>query len=413
MTIQGTAGTLTNSVRTAYSNVYLEGAKEARVYDMFATPAGSYGVEQAAALNSTIQIPFLSDMQITETAISQVSDINPQTLRDATFTLTPVSRADALQVSEILKLEAYTNYGESLYKRIGRNMMETVDLLAQAAALKGENLIRATVRTSLDAGTTAHNISSASFTQARSTLEGLRCPAYVGNGRSQFLALGHPDVFFDMRVANDIVSVAYYQDKEILFNGEIGSYENFKILTPTWAKVFYGAGAANGSTQATTLSTAANALATTFNVGTAGSNIQAGRYLNIGTRETGNTHYPMNERVKVYASYSTGLTISAIGEGANGGLRFPHASGEAVNNNDSVYPVVWGSPASLVKLYANGLGAGDPLASGMDEYGCVVGPKLDGIVNQFWSIGWKWYGQYGRISENWLVRGEFSTRQDA
>lgn len=413
MTVQQTAGSLTNSVRTAYSNVYLEAAKEARVYDMFSTPAGSYGVEQAAALNSTIQIPFLSDMQITETAISQVADINPQTLRDASYTLTPVSRGDALQVSEIMKLEAFTNYGESLYKRIGRNMMETVDLLAQAASLKGENIIRSTVRTSLDAGTTAHNISNVSFSQARAALEGLRCPAFVGNGRSQFLALAHPDVFFDMRVSNDIVSVAYYQDKEILFNGEIGSFENFKILTPTWAKVFYGAGAANGTTQATTVSTAVNALATSINFSTAGNNIQAGRYMNIGTRETGNTHYPMNERVKIYTTYTTGLTASIIGEGANGGLRFPHASGEAANNNDSVYPVVWGSPASLVKLYAEGLGSGDPQATGTGEYGCVVGPVLDGLLHQFWSIGWKWYGQYGRISENWLVRGEFSTRLDA
>lgn len=412
MTVQQTAGQLTNSVRTAYTATYLEGAKEARVYDMFATPSGAYGVEQAAALNSTIQIPFLSDMQITETSISQVADINPQILRDATYTLTPVSRADALQVSEIMKLQAFTNYGESLYKRVGRNMMETVDLLAQAAALKGGNVIRATVRTSLDAGTTAHNISNVSFTQARSTLEGLRCPAFVGNGRSQFLALGHPDVFFDMRVSNDIVSVAYYQDKEILFNGEIGSFENFKILTPTWAKVFYGAGAANGTTQATTLTTAVNALALTIPLGTA-TNATAGRYLNIGTRETADTHYPMNERVKVNVSWTTGLTATIIGEGANGGLRFPHASAEAVNNNDSVYPVVWGSPASLVKLYAEGLGDGDPLASGAGEYGCIVGPTLDGLVHQWWSIGWKWYGQYGRISENWLVRGEFSTRLDA
>ena len=36
-------------------------------------------------------------------------------------------------------------------------------------------------------------------------------------------------------------------------------------------------------------------------------------------------------------------------------------------------------------------------------------PKEGGIVNQFASIGWKYYGQYGRWVESWIIRGEFSS----
>lgn len=412
MTVQQTGGTLTNSVRTAYGNKYIEAAELARVYDQLATPVGAQGVERAAELDSTVQVPFISDMQVTETSISQVADINPQTVRDAVATITPVSRADAIQVSELLNLEAYTNYGEMQYKLIGKNMAETVDLLAQAAALKGGNVVRATARASLDAGSTAHNLNGLTFSLAEARLTTTKCPPFMGNGRKQWLALGHPDAFYDLRSSGDVLSVALYQDKEILFNNELGTYGAFKIMGDPWAKVFAGAGAANGSTQATTLSTPANALALTIIVATA-TNIVAGMWLNIGTKETGNTHFPMNERVMVSADYASGSTINIIGEGVNGGLRFPHASGEAVNNGDSVYPVVYGAPGSLAKIYAENLGAGQPFTQQMGQFGAIIGPTYQGLVNQWRSLGWKWYGQYARWVESWIVRAEVASRLQA
>ncbi len=412
MTVQQTAGTLTNSVRTAYGNRYIEAAKLARVYDQFATGVGAYGVEKAAQLDSTVQVPFISDMQVTETSISQVADINPQTVRDAVATVTPVARADALQVSELMNLEAYTNYTATQFMLIGKNMAETVDLLAQAAALKGGNVVRATARASLDAGTTGHNLNGLTFSLAEARLTASKTPAFLGNGRNQWLALGHPDAFFDLRSTGDVLSVALYQDKEILFNNELGTYGAFKIMGDPWAKVFAGAGVANGSTQATTLSTPANALALTIIVTTA-TNIAAGMWLNIGTKETGNTHYPMNERVMVSADYASGSTINIIGEGPNGGLRFPHASAEAVNNGDSVYPVVFGGPSSLAKIYAENLGAGQPDTQQMGAYGAIIGPTYQGLVNQWRSLAWKWYGQYARWVESWIVRAEVATRLQA
>jgi hypothetical protein len=92
-----------------------------------------------------------------------------------------------------------------------------------------------------------------------------------------------------------------------------------------------------------------------------------------------------------------------VGAGANGGLRFDHANGEAVNNSDNVYPVAFGSPFSLVKVFANEVG----------EFGQLVGPKVDGLAEQWQSLAWKWYGGYGRYSENRIARGEYSSSLDA
>jgi hypothetical protein len=166
--------------------------------------------------------------------------------------------------------------------------------------------------------------------------------------------------------------------------------------------MFWSAGAANASAIGTTLNGTVNALATSIVVASA-TNIDVGDMLTIGTLETANTHYPLNERVKVASVAST--TIGIIGEGANGGLRFAHASGETVSNADSVCPVLLGSPASLAKIFHQGQEVG--------EFGTVVGPLKQGLLQQWESLGWKWYGSYGVVSQNRLLRLEVSISREA
>ena len=92
-----------------------------------------------------------------------------------------------------------------------------------------------------------------------------------------------------------------------------------------------------------------------------------------------------------------------VGTGENGGLRFKHLTTDTVTNNDSVYTIVFGGPESLYKLYAPSVG----------EFGEVVGPKTSGLAEQFSSVAWKFYGNYGRLTENRILRGEYSSSYEA
>lgn len=373
-----------------------------RLYDQAAQPYGQASGLNPAFFENALQVPYLSDMEPATAAISETADITPQVLRDTTSSITPTSRGAALQWSQELDLKAFTNYGEMRFKALGKNMMESLELLAQAAALQGGLLIRAVARASLDAGTTAHNLSPAAFEEASSMLATLKAPAFVGNGRSQWFAIMHPQAYHDLRNSGNVESVALYQQKEIVLNHELGQLGPFKIIVSPWAKVFGAAGVDNASNADTTLSSAANALATQIVVASA-TNINSGDYLTIGTEETGNTFQPLNERVRVSSAYVSGTTVDIIGEGANGGLRFAHASSVAVRNADTVFPVLYAGPSSLAKVYATEVG----------EFGQVVGPKVDGLLDQFGSLGWKWWGQYGRFAESWLLRGEYSSSLEA
>jgi hypothetical protein len=126
----------------------------------------------------------------------------------------------------------------------------------------------------------------------------------------------------------------------------------------------------------------------------------ANQWWTLGTEETASTHYPKNERIWI-VSYTTSV-VTFVGEGANGGLRFDHPITDVCRNAYSVYPIVFGGPQSLAKVYQPEIG----------EFGMVVGPKVDGLLDQFVSLGWKFYGGYGRIAENRLIRAEVSSSID-
>lgn len=402
MPIQTTSNPSTNAYRTKYSMDYLEAIRgKRRVYDKYTIPIGDprLNIEKTGTwLASTYLFNFASDMTPATTAISETVDVTPQVLRDATSTITTTSRGDALQWSEAVDIRSYTPYGKARYSALGENMMESIDLLAATAALTGGLVRRPAARASLDAGTSGHRFTDAAIATMQARVRGLKCPPFANGG---LMATIHTDLFYDLLQGGNVVTIAQQVKPDILMNQALAQWGDFAIDATAFAKVFGAAGADNASVVATTLGAAANALATTISVASA-SNIVAGAQLTIGTEETGDTHYPTNEIVFVDDSYTSGTTIPIIGEGANGGLRFDHASGAAVRNADNAYPAVFGG-RSLIKAFATETGA----------YGQTVGPLQSGILQQFKSLGWKFYGGVGLVAENYIARSEHSTSLQA
>lgn len=402
MTVQTTSN-LTNSIRTQYTAAYLEAMYGWRIYDQLAIPVPGISMNDAIR-GSSVQWEFLSSMAPATSAISQTGDITPQILYDATASVTPTSRADALQWSEQLEIQAFTNYAQERMKKLGENAAESIDLLALDAATQGTWVERYAARASLDAGTAAHRLSDSVFRKLYAKMLALNVPGFVTSDgmANTWAAIMGPEVFHDLSESGRIDSIGLYQDMGIHLNYELAKVGAFRLVVHPRAKAFYSAGADNATNVATTLNGATSPLATTMvTAGDVSASIAAGALWTVGTEETGSTNYPTNERFKVLSASTVTLTINGFGE--NGGLRYAHASGAAVRNADTAYTVVFGGPASLVKLYDPGTG----------EFGKVVGPKVDGLADQFASVAWKFYGGYGRITENRIVRGEYSASFDA
>ena len=403
MTVQTTANL--TPFHAQFHETYIKEAMFNRLYDQFAIPFP--GDMSALMSGSSVSYPFLSDMDPGVTAISQTADVAPQVLLDATASITPTSRGEALQWSELLgDIQQSYNYNEERAIKLGKNQAESVDLLAQAQALQGTFVYRAAARASLDAGTPGHRASDALFARMQGYLQNLRVPSFItpDGGSQVWPSLMHPYPFHDIRESGNVDSIGQYQDQGIHLNFELGKIGPFRLVVNAWAKTFLAAGVVNGTAVGTTIAASATAnlkLATTIEVA-ANTNITAGDWLMIGTIETANTFDPQNEYVFVTATPG-GTTVSILGEGSNGGLRFTHSVGETVSNADNVYPILFGGPSSLVKLYAPGIG----------EFGQLVPEERTGLLKQFINSGWKWYGGYSRLVDNRCLRVEVSSSYEA
>jgi N4-gp56 family major capsid protein len=406
MAIQTTSN-LSNSITNIYKGKYLQGAKAVRLYDQFATPYNMIGADgktmDELMRGTTIYVPFLSDMSPGSNAISQTTDVTPQTLTDATATVTHTSRGEALQWSQQLTIEAYTDYTASAYEKVGMNAMETIESLAISSALAGTWVERAAARASLDAGTASHRASDAIFRKYDAMLQMLRAPGYeMEDGSSVWSAAMHPFVFHDISESGNVNAIGAYQQAGIHLNWELGQIGRFRLLSSPYAKVFGAAGADNGTSVATTITPEETALSTSIvTAADVSANAAYGLFWWLGTEEAASTFYPTNEPLKVISA--SGTTVTILGTGPNGGLRYTHAAGSAVRNADSVYTILFGGPQSMTKVFATDVG----------EYGMTVGPKQTGLLDQFNSLGWKFYGGYGRISEHRLLRYECSTSYEA
>lgn len=394
-----TTSNLTNARWAKYLPDYIRAAMFARVYDVLSKPVAKDMSNMYEG--SSVVLNFLSDLEPSTSTIPESTDVTPVAFRDATATITPTSRWNAIQVSEVLMNSAGTNYAQERFELLGKNMMESVDLLAQAQATQGLVVSRPAARTSIDAGTAAHLTTAAKFANASADLQTFKVPGWEdpASGLPKYFAILHPYAFADLRADTPILAVGEYQKSSIVLQHELGELGPFKLVVTPWAKTFWGGGAANASAIETTLNGAVNALATSIVVA-ANTNIDVGDRVLIGTHETGNTHYANNEIVTVTSVNST--TIGVAGEGANGGLRFDHAHGAAVSNDDNVGTIVFGGPESLMKVYDPKIG----------EFGDTVAKK-SGLLDQFDSLGWKWYGAYARPIENRVVRYEVAFSRDA
>jgi len=181
-----------------------------------------------------------------------------------------------------------------------------------------------------------------------------------------------------------------------LFNYEMGSLADIRIVVSPFAKAFYAAGAANAAPVATTLNGAVNAGAKTITV-SANTNISAGMWLTIGTAQTTTESDTtlITEVVKVSSIAATVITV--VGAGSGGTLMYDHATLVAVSNADTVHSCVFGTADSLAVKF-----------DGFGRYGKLVHPPLDGNAQQWETWSFKYFGGYKCFDQSKLERVEVS-----
>lgn len=368
--------------------------------DQFAMPVGKTFEPKGA----TVQRAWLQKAQPRPTSAvgNENADFEPQTLRDASASMTLQYLADGLKAHDLAFLKSSLLTPEAISAAVGQLAMETIDALARRAATEG-NLVayggstQVSARSTLDLGTAGHRMLIDNFTIARAVLG-----AWLKD--SGLFVVMDDFQYADLMITSGsvVTSALTYTEKglESLYNYEMGELLGIRIIVSPHAKAFYGAGAANASAVSTTVaaSTTANvAGAKTIEVA-ANTNIVAGMWLTVGTVQTAgeNDDTLITEVVRVAATPS-GTTVTIVGSGAGGGLKYTHSVGATVKNPDTVHCAIFGTKQSL-----------DVAFDKFGRYGELVPPFADGNAKQWTAASFKYWGGYAILDQSSLMRHETS-----
>ncbi len=396
--------TTTNGVLTRYEQRYRKGAKSKRLYDQLAVPMK----DTFEPRGSTVTASMTTDLIPRPDAAvgSMLADFEPQTIDDVTANMTTKWLNDGLKSHQKVNLIQFDNMSAIFAEKVGANMMETVEALPRREATEGQNMFYAlsslTTRVSLIPTTSTHLVDDTVFTTVGVMVEALMSPVLEDGTR---IAIMDPWSYADIlkNSASKLLTAAQYTEwgKKLMLDNEIGMVNNFRILKSALAKTFWGAGAPNATAYSSTIKVGYAAKAGDKTIESTGAitNLVAGQWLNVGTAQSGDATDDTELTEAVYVTGKSGTTITFIGRGPFGGLKYPHAVGAALSNAWSAHPIVFGAPGSLSKVFSKELG----------EYGELVKPFQTGNAKQWYNWSWKWWGGYGLLNEADLVRFEHAS----
>lgn len=406
-----TAGNLTR-----YEREYRQWFRDKATYDQFATENKSTFEPRGG----TIQISWANKLLPRPTGAlgSQTSDYDPQTLTDTTRTMSRVYMLDGVKLHELVGKRSSLDPQAEIRKAVKQLGMEMIDALARRAATEGDLVtygdMTHSTRITLDLGTAGDRMNLDRFTEVKTVMGAWQ------QDRGLFVIMDD-FAFQDLLTTSSGVLVnrqAYTEEgKKMIYNWELATLADIKIIVSPFAKAFYGAGADNASAVATTL--AASVTTPTANIAgsqiievASASNISGSKWLTLGTVQTGaESDANIQTEIVRVSAVGTGITINGsavtgatatsvkiVGKGPGGGLLYTHATGDAVENGDTVHCCVFGTTESLAVDY-------DPEWS---RYGKYVEPFRDGNGMQWETHTVKYDGNYGRYDESGLFRVEVS-----
>ena len=365
-------------------------------------PAG--GILQTGSGYSSLRIPSYHKLLVANTTRSEVTDISPVQLKDSQVEISHSLYGNAVQLSLKVQKAASKDVFQIAAQLVAENAAESVDYVARSIAVGGRafELGNGSSRDAISADgalTPGMLYNAAGYLASAPKLDGGLNQPTIGGGLA---AVMRNAIIADLAENSSIILLGQYRDSapETVLMGEIGAHmSGIRLIVSDNAKIFHGAGStANFACSTANLSSAVSAGGTSMSVGTAISS-GTGTYLTVGTRETTANGEQTNVETVYVAAVSSGMDL--IGGAPNGGLIYDHSSATPVGGHNQVHAVVVFGAKSLMKVHAADIGANPQL----------LPPKVDGLLDQWDSAQWRWYGGFGRWAENRLYRLEVGSNR--
>lgn len=396
---------LSNEVRDTYDNAYYIATQKKLYFDQFSFTRDS---EPGGRVGQNVKFPILEATQPNTAVLDEYTDVSLQRMRANEISVTLQEFGGAVGVTKYLVGTSYVDILQQAAEANGYNLAESVDNIVRAVAGQGSRVFRPlaglTRATTNGLDTATHRLSTGLLSQISNLVGALGMPMYDDNTTATVM---HPFVFHDLVQDDTIETMSTRQYPEMLFNNEVAYWSGVRIVKASSAKAFWGMGPVRTSNSfVSTLATAANIGDTTLYFAGDASDLQADEWVAIQDgQETGNTWYDTNElfrvtRVGTAGASGTGTGMDGyvldLGQGSEGGLRYAHASGTVVNDNASVYPLVFMGPHSITKVASDLTG----------PFGTTVVTGPFDTLGRFLAFGWYLIAGWTRTRAQWIPRLE-------
>ncbi len=175
----------------------------------------------------TVQFPFMTEMAVASTPLTEGTDINPPALADTSISVTMQEYGNGINYTSKVNATSYIPLDPAYANLIGYNAGVSIDTVALGVLAAGTNVAyggTATSRTTIVAGSV---IDSADIRLAYARLTAASVMPGAGGAYRAYL---HPDVLYDLKSETGEVgwrAVHNYSLPQNIQNGSPGFYEGF------------------------------------------------------------------------------------------------------------------------------------------------------------------------------------------
>ena len=362
-----TQQSLTEEMKTFYSDYLIDAAEPELVHDQFAQkhPIPANG-------GKTIQFRRFAPLGKALTALTEGVTPDGQSLSMTTVEAAVRQYGGYIQMSDMLLLTAIDNNLTMATKLLGAQAGRTLDTITREVLVGGDNVQYADESVSARYLLQGGNASAADnnyltvdcIRRAVRALKNANCRRIDG----AFPVIIHPDVAYDLMNDPKWLAPHQYVDTEHMYEGEIGKIEGCRFVESTEAKIFHAEDLASDSRTLLTNGAVSGKTTFSFDGGTVKSGALVGRQVLVG-----------NACVTVTANTANSMTVDAAVTAEDNAIIYP---GEAGAQGRDVY-------VTLV-LGADGYGTTEITGGGLEHIVKQLGSAGTGDpLNQRASVGWK------------------------
>ena len=317
-----TQQSLTEEMKTFYSDYLIDAAEPELVHDQFAQkhPIPANG-------GKTIQFRRFAPLGKALTALTEGVTPDGQSLSMTTVEAAVRQYGGYIQMSDLLLLTAIDNNLTMATKLLGAQAGRTLDTITREVLVGGDNVQYADESVSARYLLQGGNASAADnnyltvdcIRRAVRALKNANCRRIDG----AFPVIIHPDVAYDLMNDPKWLAPHQYVDTEHMYEGEIGKIEGCRFVESTEAKIFHAEDLASDSRTLLTNGAVSGKTTFSFDGGTVKSGALVGRQVLVG-----------NVCVTVTANTASSMTVDAAVTAEDNAIIYP---GEAGAQGRDVY----------------------------------------------------------------------------